>query len=147
MNNNPVEFHEETPEEVKTILLNELHSNNRIRLFFGDNKTGQVWYEEYDIMGYIGKSTGTKPCLLLINNKNSTGGGAILTHCIVKITKNGRTLYQHKNYRCGDFEIKESDVPGYIESVFIDGVLHANFKKTGQATKYVEFMQGKRNSK
>jgi len=93
-------FDDNTPERVKQILESELHSHNRIRLFYGDKETGRDWNEEYQTMGYISRSGGSKPIMILVNNVCSYGGGAILTDCIVKITKNGRTLYQHPNYSC-----------------------------------------------
>jgi len=147
MNNNPVVFDNDTPEEVKSILQSYLHTDHRIRLFYGDKITGEDWQEENDTMGYIGKSTGIKPCLLLVNNARSLGGGAILTHCIVKITENGRILWEHPNYHSKKFEVKSSDLPEYAESVYQDNEVYARFKKSGQAAKFVEFMEGKRNSK
>ena len=142
MNNKPTHFDENTPESVKSILQSELHSENRLRLFYGDVQTGKDWEEEYDVMGYIGRSTGTKPILLLINNKNSSGGPAILTNCIVKITKNGYTVYSHLNYHHEQHQIKPSSLDGYVEDVYGDDELTARFKKPGQAQKWVDFIEG-----
>ena len=148
MNNNPVVFDNDTPKEVKTVLQSYLHTDIRIRLFYGDKVTGEDHQEENDVMGYIGKSTGESPCLLLVNNKRSYSGGAILTACIVKITCNGRVLYQHPNYHLkGKFGIKPSDLPEYAESVYQNNEVWARFKKPGQAARYVEFMEGKQNNK
>ena len=72
----------------------------RVRFHWGDTKTGKDWGDTYDIKGYIGKSTGPIRIPILVFNKRSMGGHAILTHCIVKIslTKGGKVLYQHPNY-------------------------------------------------
>lgn len=102
---NNTAYHEETPDQVVTILDNAISSKYRVRLHYGDVKTGRDWQEIYDIEGYIGRSTGTLKIPLLVHNSRSLGGGAILDHCIVKITttrKPRRTLYQHPDYHIAD---------------------------------------------
>jgi hypothetical protein len=149
MNNNKNAFYldSETPQQIKNILEDNLHTKNRVRLFFGDKNTGKDWEEEYDTIGYIGRSTGTNKIPLLINNSRSMGGMAISTTSIVKVTVNGYTAYQHPNYHHGKHEVKESDLPEYKEMVLRDGENVARFKKSGQAAKWVDFIGGKRNSK
>jgi hypothetical protein len=147
MNNYPIEWDKNTPEEVKPILERYLHTDTRLRLHYGSIETGQDWEDEFDNIGYIGKSTGTKPILLLIKNSRSMGGGGILTGCIVKISINGRVLYQHKNYHHKTHEVKPSDLPEYAEMALSDGVIQARFKKTGQAQKWVDYIEGNRNNK
>jgi hypothetical protein len=149
MNNYPLDYSKETPETVKKILESYLYKDVRIRLFLGDNKTGLDWNEEYGTMGYIGKSTGTKPVLILLNNARSNGGGAILTGCIVKISVGGRTLlYQHPYYHSKSFTVKNSDIPGYAESVYDnENNVVARFEKSGQGQRWVDFITGKRNNK
>jgi hypothetical protein len=147
MSNYPIDYNPETLEKVKQILESRLHNGSRLRLFFGDNKTGKDWEEEWGVMGYIGKSTGWKPILLLVNNSRSMGGAGILTHCIVKITENGYTLWQHENYHQSKHEIQPSDLNEYAEMVLFDGDVQGRFKKPGQAKRYVDFIEGKRNNK
>jgi len=79
--------------------LSELYSTGeRIRIFYGNSDTGSDWMEQCDIMGIVRKSTGQNPIYILIHNKKSSGGGAILTKNIVKITVNKKTVYQHPLY-------------------------------------------------
>jgi len=75
-------------------------SGTRCRFHWGDAATGKDWCDRYGVTGTIGLSTGEIRVPLLIYNKRSIGGGAILTHCIVKITasRGGRTIYQHPDY-------------------------------------------------
>ncbi len=100
---NGVEYSAETPNEVVQIIERCRLSNQAYRLTFdwGDTKTGQSWGEDLDISGYVGKSTGKRPIPLLIHNSRSTGGGALLENCIVKISmaKGGQVLWQHPNYQ------------------------------------------------
>lgn len=111
-------------------ILENLGTQTRIKINFGDPKTGIDWLEEYDTTGYIGKSTGTKPILLLVHNKRSMGGGAISTDNILKITetKSKKVLYKVDSYKNPNFEIKSSNIEGYTYSVYAYGQLISNHK-------------------
>lgn len=88
-------YHEETPDEVVEVLERARENRTRLTLDYGDVKTGKTWGEENDIHGYIGRSTGRIKIPLLIYNTGSTGGGAILDHCIIGIytSKGKRNLF------------------------------------------------------
>ena len=70
-------------------------------LDYGDTETGQSWRETFDIRGSIGRSTGSIKIPLLIKTSRSLGGGAVLDHCLVKITdaNTKKILYIHPNYK------------------------------------------------
>ena len=91
-------FNDNTPDRVCEILSSCIGTRRRIRVFYGDRKTGRDWHEVYDTIGRIGRSTGTHKIPLMIAKSTSTGGPALLDHCIVKITEDKRTLYQQSNY-------------------------------------------------
>jgi hypothetical protein len=146
-NDTATAYHKETPTAIREILEDALESRDRLRLFFGDTKTGRDWNEEHDVIGYIGRSTGKVKIPLLINNARSSGGGAILDHRIVKIMEGNRVRYQHPKYKIGDFSALPSKTKGYYTDVFIDGVLVARFKKPGQAGRWIAFMKGERNGR
>lgn len=76
-------------------------SGERCRFHWGDTKTGQDWGDVHNVRGRIGRSMGPVKIPLLIYNRRSLGGGALLDSCIVKITatRGGRVIYQHPNYR------------------------------------------------
>lgn len=78
-------YHSETSDKVIKILETCRQNGTRIILDYGDVKTGESWGEMYDITGTIGRSTGKIKVPLLIHNKRSIGGGAILDHCIIGI--------------------------------------------------------------
>ena len=129
------------------VLLKKLtESKQRIRIVYGNTTTGEDWLQEYDVIGSIGKSTGTNQIPLLLSNSRSTGGGAILEDCILKIVdvKSKKVLYQHDKYLAPKFDIVPSIV-GY--SVAVDGNVQANFKTIKQAQNYIDFMLCKRMSK
>lgn len=149
-------FHPQTPETVKQALT-RLHENgHRVRIFLGDSQTGTAWMEEFEVIGTVGKSTGSHPIPLMIANSRSYGGGAISDHCIVKIIDitTRQTLYEHPKYNNPAARAVVGPVPmgdlvkmGYITEVTIDGEVHARFKKPGAANRWIEFMQGTRFSK
>lgn len=130
-----------TPDVVCNILecYNSANRNSRIRLFYGDTDTGKCWMEENDTLGYVGRSTGSIQIPLLIHNKNSKGGSAILDHCIVKITDGKRIVYRHPNYH-----MPVVSVSG--KSVFADGANVANFDNEQKAAKWAAFIKGERNN-
>ena len=89
----------ETKDEVINILENTRLCRDRIRLFYGDNKTGEDWLEDCDVMGRVGRGyNGIISIPILVKNSNSIGGTAILTDCIVKMTINKKVVYQQDNY-------------------------------------------------
>ena len=139
---NGTTFHDETPIAVCNILNDAISSrlSKRIRIFFGDKETGKDWNEFYDTIGYVGRSTGLIKIPLMIHNTRSTGGGAILDHCIVKITVDKKTVYQHPKYHC-PIVIKDCSV---IDTE--DNKVIANCKDAEMAKRYFDYLKGTRNN-
>ena len=96
-----VHFNVRTPEDICRIIVVAKNRDLRLRFHWGDVETGQDWGDTYDVEGRVGLSTGPIKIPILLNNRRSRGGGAILDHCIVKITESAgkRVLYQHPNYQ------------------------------------------------
>lgn len=134
-------FSEKTPDEVCKVLCKHMGDrDHRLRLFYGDPDTGMCWMEEYDTMGYIGRSMGPTKIPLLIHNKNSIGGYAILDSSILCIKEDQRVLYKHPKFCMPTVTVKGNQV-------FFDNKLHAEFKTPEQADRYAKFMRGERNRK
>lgn len=93
-------YHIKTPIETAHLLERIRKDQTRMRLYYGDIETGRDWGEVFDVTGKIGRSTGPFNIPILLHNSRSMGGGAILTHCIVKIaeSRGGKVLYEHPNY-------------------------------------------------
>ena len=142
-------FNDNTNDKVKQVLTSCYNRKNRIRVVYGDINTGNDWLEEYEILGYVGKSTGINPAPLLINNSRSFGGGAILTGSILKIvdTQTKQVLFQHEKYVMPTLTKEISGHDDYLYDVIHDGVLVTRFKTEKQANNYIDFMQCKRMSK
>jgi len=93
---NGTSYHVETSDEVIQCLEKCRQNGTRIVLDYGDTKTGKSWGEVYDVTGRIGRSTGTSKIPILLHNRRSIGGGAILDHCIIGIvtSKGKEPLYK-----------------------------------------------------
>lgn len=143
---NEISYNENTPDAVIRILNNAMTTKERIRIFYGDMETGKDWLEIFDTIGYVGKSCGRIAIPILINNSRSTGGSAILTSNIVKITINKKVVYQHSKYYLPKMEIKEANETlkrkGYFYSVFADGENIYNCKSLKQAENEISFHKG-----
>jgi hypothetical protein len=140
-------YHVQTPDAVIEALESARSRRQRVRIYLGDAKTGRDWLEECDVTGYIGNSLGPLRVPLLINNRRSTGGSALLDHCIVKIkVTSGTILYQHPSYHLGTFTIREITsgnelrAKGYSHAVDLDNSNHANFKSLAAAEKNIRRM-------
>ena len=106
-------YYSETSQQVIDALENIREKDIRVRIFYGDIKTGRSWLDENDTDGYVGRSTGTVKIPLLIHNSRSMGGGAILDHCIIRIidTKTHRVLYTNPKFHTSKLTIKECKLP------------------------------------
>lgn len=146
-------FDEKTNDVVQRVITSAYHSKQRMRIVLGDVKTGEDWLEEHEIIGTLGRSTGTIKKPLLINNSRSMSGGAILTNCILKIVdvKTKRVLYEASNYKKPILVKCASTHKDYMYDVYHvkngNNVLHARFKTEKKADNYIEFMQCRRMAK
>ncbi len=137
-----------TPEEVIRVLESARLNRTRLHISLGETEgpnTGRDWLEEFDIHGYIGRSMGPIKVPLLIANRRSRGGGAILDHCIVRIrtSSGGRVLYHHPEYHYGSLGIRRRHDPlkmpdGRVLTVDVvrDGAVHASFENMEMARRW-----------
>jgi hypothetical protein len=147
MSNEINTFHQDTNPKVKELLTLLNHSRRRVRIWYGDTITGKAWNEEYDVTGIIGRSSGFAKIPLLIANRRSVGGGAILDHCIIRIddTSARLTLYKHPNFHVDLHKNDRNEiVTSTREGMYI---VHARFDSAFKADKYLAFMNGQRYSK
>lgn len=92
-------YHESTPQRVIETLEASRKNRTRIKLWYGDTATGQAWGDVE--VGTVGRSMGPVKIPILLHNRRSTGGGAILDHCIIRIEysrKGSPPLYSHPNF-------------------------------------------------
>ena len=145
-------FNDETSDKVKECIEYCYNSKLRIRIWYGNTKTGVSWLEEYDVTGTIGRSTGKQKIPLLVKNSRSNGGGGILCHCIIRIDaiNSRRTIYKHPLFNvplltvATNNEKKNKNKLPFIVSK--NNELQARFKSEKQAKNYIGFMLGNRYS-
>lgn len=132
---NGTAYHIETPDNLVITLESLRVQRIRIKLYYGDPKTGKCWNDEHYTMGYISRSTGTIKIPLLIANSRSHGGGGLLDHCIIKIreSKGKHVRYQLPNFQQSKFEIVPSDLPEYTHNVNINDTLYSRHKSERSA--------------
>lgn len=143
---NGTSYHIETPVAVVQVLERARQNRTRIHVSYGDATTGRDWLEEWDITGFVGRSIGPVKVPLLIANRRSLGGGAILDHCIVRIrlSAGGGILYQHPTYHYGTLAIRRKAEPitlpdGRVLTIDViqDGKVHASFESMDKARRWV----------
>jgi len=143
-------FNDETSDKVKECLEHCYNSKLRIRVWYGDAKTGVSWMDEYETTGTIGRSTGQQKIPLLIKNSRSSGGGGILCHCIIRIDviSSRRTIYKHPLFNVPLLTVATNKDNGtknkYPFIVLKNNGLQARFKSEKQAKNYIDFMLGNR---
>jgi len=143
-------FDDRTPLEVITVLENARQNRTRLHISLGETSgpdAGRDWLEEFETHGYIGRSMGPIKVPLLIANRRSLGGGAILDHRIVRIRLSaGRhVLYRHPAYHHGELSIRRKVEPITLPDgrtlaveVLRDGHTHAAFSNFEQARRWVQ---------
>lgn len=137
-------YSEKTSDEVIRVLESIRGTSQRVKIYVGDKVTGKDWMEESDKTGKIGRSSGPIKIPILLSTVDSTGGGAILDDCIVKIVTSpastGRVLYQHPNYHQGEMVITEEGLPGkpeYTHTLRIDGEVYSRHTSFRSAQRLV----------
>lgn len=89
---------------VLRLLATYMHSDARLRFHYGDVVTGQDWCDEWDVEGRLSTSMGPIRIPILCNKVTSSGGGGILSACIVRLRTANRAsspygdLYRHPDY-------------------------------------------------
>lgn len=139
-------FHDNTPPKVREVLIRAYLTKQRVRLFYGDVISGRCWLEEHDVLGYIQRSTGPKHIPILVYNSRSTGGGAVLDHCIVRIQFGLKEEYSHPNFHIGRIFINTA-ADCELWEVLINGSLHSRHRTYDGAVKYTQFLTGERLTK
>jgi len=140
-------YAEGTPDGVIDVLERVRIDGTRIRLFYGDHKSGVSWQDENDVVGQVGRSMGPKKIPILLYNRTSLGGGAILCKAIVAIKDKDRWLYRHTNFQLPSYTKEYADPPdGYTVCVKTDEHI-ACFTSDSKADRWIDFMLGKRFTK
>ena len=145
-------FRNGTSLEVANVINEALKANRRLRFWFGDTETGKAWVEENDVIGYIGRSSGTVQIPLAVFSRRSFGGGALMTQAIVRIDDmcKRRTLYAHPTFSTGEIEVHKmfrdindyDNGTTYTHFLTIDRATHSRHTSFEQADRLRKFLVG-----
>lgn len=137
---NGIKFPDDAPEEIARHIAYYCGKGIRVRLFYGDRKTGKDWGEVYDTMGYISKSYDGTPnggIPILVLTSRSMGGRSILFNSIVRMTVDKQDVYRHPKYNC-----KVSVSGG---DVYFNGQIHSRYETRARAEQFAKFLRGDSN--
>lgn len=154
-------YHPGTDRKLIAALNAAYKDKSLVRVFYGDRETGRDWCEEFDVVGFIGRSTGTFKVPLLLEAlradayriESASFGGAINSSSIVRVVDvlSQAELYRHRNYKAPAFQVKGTGEDlrkmGYFfcaqrTDTGDAAITVANFKTEGEAYEYVAFMHG-----
>ncbi|MTJ94010.1 MAG: hypothetical protein F8N36_14305 [Desulfovibrio sp.] len=139
-------FEPDTPVAVQRVLERVRNSKAKIRIYFGDPTTGKVWIEGTDVIGFVGRSTGTLKTPQLLDSLDPRRRTDIPTLNIVRIqdVKTGSDLYRHPGFHLPRLSTVSSDIGGYEATVMADGKLVERFQSQEKAEAFVAFQKGER---
>lgn len=148
-------YDDRTPKELVDLLEDARINRHHVRVFYGDTTTGEDWLESFASVGRISRSMGRIKVPIMLQRSNSYGGPAILTHCIVRLLVNDVEVYRHENYiqpalfinpgtTTADGILYKAEV--YKIDRFYRSQLVARFKSIGEASRWIDFMLGKRRT-
>lgn len=135
-------------DEVCKALNAAMKSRKRVRIYYGNQKTGECNLDEFDIMGYVGRSTGKYKIPILCNNSRSMGGSPIADSLILRITMSAgkEELYKADNFHFPQLKVEGRQIQRYNEADNAwYGVALCDDEK--QAKRLKDFWLGKRNTK
>lgn len=149
-----------TPKKVASILeaARSSYSDNGnhgtiLRLFYGDPETGRDWCEEFETIGFIGRSMGPMRVPLILepilddvrNITSGSFGGAINTSNVLGIidVRRAEEVFRAKNYQLPQFAItlNEGSTQDHV-AVTRDADTVASFADHESAAQWIAFMQG-----
>lgn len=151
-------FHDNTPAAVRQVLEAARLSKRKVRIYCGDID-GRSWLGEFEVVGYIGRSTGLMKIPLLIAPR-AHGGPALLDSHIVRIqdAATKKDLYSHPAFHVPRMAVTvtRKDDAAYAKYPWsvkvakrdldynrqLDWETYARFKTEAKAQKWVDFMHG-----
>lgn len=153
-NEGRLEVYDNVNERLMDVLSNARKYGYRVRIWYGDRQTGRSWNEEYDVTGRVGRTSGEIGIPILVHNKRSWGGGAILVGSIIRIDdiEDHKTIWKVDNFHVNKMTIVHKpeliDFPYQVYQEKNGSKEHiASFQTEDKAERYIAFLNGKRYSK
>lgn len=118
----------------------------RVRVWYGDRKTGHSWYEDFETTGRIGKSRGNFNIPLIVPNSRSWGGGALSVGSLIRVDdiKTRETLWKAPNFYSELTLMHDERFVKYPWRVYSGHINQADFETEEKARRWIDFQQGRR---
>jgi hypothetical protein len=118
-------------------------SCRRVRLIFGNTRTGESRLDDHDVVGKIGGSTDSPEAPLLLESEGSNGRAIACQRILAIIDwEFSECLYRHPAYREPELRIEFRDEPDRPWHVVRREDVVARFQDIGKAGAYLAFMRG-----
>jgi len=119
---------------LKSVLDSLVNTKKRVRVWYGNPKTGKAFNEENENIGHVVTAPGFYN--ILLQSRRGTGG-AILDEYIVKIVdaKKKTILWQHPDFSQATFTAEE-------KQVLANNLIFTKCENNQQAEKLAKFMNG-----
>lgn len=136
-------FKKDTRVGVKKVIDRLIHTGEKVRVFYGNPKTGKSSMDEFDMIGEVGRSTGTLKVPVLLSESDGFGA-PMQDDMIIRIIRmsDHKNLYKHPGFHVPEMKIIEGEHPQFKVSVMVEGQVAARFKNLGKACKWIAFMAG-----
>jgi hypothetical protein len=140
-------YHAAAPRQVVDALAAAASDGSKVRIHYGDPRTGKDWLEEFGVEGTLSRSMGPLRVPLIISG-NSQWGEPLVDHCIVRLEvrpaarRAFEDVYRHPCYHVGKIEMAPSGLESHPYQVMVDGKPHANFATEQERGKFSRKMFG-----
>lgn len=136
-------FKKGTPDAVKKVIDRLIHTGEKVRVFYGDPKTGKSTLDEFDMIGSLARSTGVLKTPLLLSESDGFGA-PLLDDKVIRIIRvsDHKNLYKHPGFHVPEMKIVEGEHHQFKASVVVEGTVAARFRSYAKACKWVAFMAG-----
>lgn len=146
-------YHKGTPPRLRGVLESAREQGARVRLFYGDtdgNDLGRQWLDDCDVTGRLTRSMGPIKVPIILANRRSSGGHAILDDCVIRVMVDGREAYRHPAYQTPELWIAPEATPNprWPVAVWCNkrglATVVARFANEARAARWIAFMRGER---
>ena len=140
-------YHAAAPRQVVDALEQAASEGSKVRIHYGDPRTGKDWLEEHGVEGRLSRSMGPLRVPLMISGA-SRFGDPLNDHCIVRLEvrpaagKPFEDVYRHPCYHVGKIHMGPSGIESHPFQVTVDGQPHANFATEQDRGRFTRKMFG-----
>lgn len=139
-------FDPRTPRDARVALDSARATRRKIRLHYGDPKTGLDKLVAQDVVGFVGAASWQLPYPILLSERNSHLGPRICELEVLRVVDvDGLCItYEHPRYKLPTFTSASTERPAAPDQVQLlaDGIPIIECATQAQATRWIKFFRG-----